>query len=171
MSQWQKRSQNSSDCSICNLDFKNFRGTTPGPPFRCRPRNTYFLPHIQGGRSTPLCLFLFGNSVIMGDFNIDLLKLQTHGKTNDFIESIDVNSVLSNECPNSADNTFLHNIIYKHAYIHKAFPLKNVKKSRRYIKRQPWITQGILNSSINKCRLLRAKIRNQTVHNITIYKN
>ena len=30
---------------------------------------------------------------------------------------------------------------------------------------------GIRNSSINKCRLLRAKILNQTVHNITIYKN
>ena len=76
--------------------------------------------------------------------------------------------MLSDECTNSAYNTFLH--IYKHAY-NKAFPLKNVKTARRYIKRQPWITQGILNSSINKCRLLRAKIRNQTVHNITIYKN
>ena len=27
-------------------------------------------------------------SYIMGDFNIDLLKFQTHGKTNDFIESM-----------------------------------------------------------------------------------
>ena len=38
MSQGQKRPQNSSgsDCRICNLDFKNFRGRTPGPPFRCR---------------------------------------------------------------------------------------------------------------------------------------
>ena len=78
--------------------------------------------------------------------------------------------MLSHECPNSAYNTFLY--IYKHAY-DKSFPLKNAETSRRYIKRQPWIrpTQGILNSSINKCRLLRAKIRNQTVHNITIYKN
>ena len=84
------------------------------------------------------------------------------------LSSTDFNSVLSDECPNSAYNTFLH--IYKHAY-NKAFPLTNVKTSRRYIKRQHWITQGILNSSINKCRLLRAKIRNQTVHNITIYKN
>ena len=60
--------------------------------------------------------------------------------------------------------------IYKHAY-DKAFPLKNVKTSRRYIKRQSRITQGILNSSINKCRRLRAKIRNETAHNIAIYKN
>ena len=90
------------------------------------------------------------------------------------LSSTDFNSVLSGECPISAYNTFLHIYIYiyiyKHAY-NKAFPLKNVKTSRRYIKRQHWITQGILNSSINKCRLLRAKIRNQTVHNITIYKS
>ena len=78
------------------------------------------------------------------------------------LSSTEFNTVLSDECPNSAYNTFLH--IYKHAY-NKAFPLKNVNISRRYIKRQPWITQGILNSSINKCRLLRAKNRNQTVHN------
>ena len=32
MSQGQKMAQNSSDCSICNLDFKNFRGRTPIPP-------------------------------------------------------------------------------------------------------------------------------------------
>ena len=66
MSQGQKRPQNTSDCSICNLDFKNFRGWTLGPPFRCRecrPRNIYVLSHIQGGRSTALCLFLFGTSV------------------------------------------------------------------------------------------------------------
>ena len=31
MSQGQKRPQNSSDCSICNLDFKIFRGRTPIP--------------------------------------------------------------------------------------------------------------------------------------------
>ena len=36
MSQGQKWPQNISDCSICNLDFKIFRGRTPGPHFRCR---------------------------------------------------------------------------------------------------------------------------------------
>ena len=32
MSHGQKRPQNSSDCSICNLDFKKFRGSLPVPP-------------------------------------------------------------------------------------------------------------------------------------------
>ena len=32
MSQGQKRPQNSSDCSICNLDLKKFRGRPPEPP-------------------------------------------------------------------------------------------------------------------------------------------
>ena len=120
----------------------------------------------------------------MGDFNIALLKFQTHGKTNDFIESMistlidhiysnatsqnydsgiiisdvadhfgtfyasrkcsrtdhpiytrtrqmkqanisnfkqlsstDFNSVLSNECPNSAYNTFLHKVKVKVVFI------------------------------------------------------
>ena len=86
MSHGQKRPQISSDCSICNLDFKNVRGNTPRPPFRCRlaslagryrPRNIYFLPHIQGGRSTPLCLFLFGTSGL-GDIRIDLSLCADH---------------------------------------------------------------------------------------------
>ena len=84
------------------------------------------------------------------------------------LSSTEFNTVFFVECPNYAYNTFLH--IYKHAY-DKAFPLNKCQTSRRYIKRQPWITQGILNSSINKCILLRAKIRNQTVHNIAIYQN
>ena len=68
MSQGQKRPQNSSDCSICHLDFKNFRGRArqplPSPQHLppSVPRNIYLLPHIQGGRSTALCIFLFGTS-------------------------------------------------------------------------------------------------------------
>ena len=53
MSQGQKRPQNSSDCSISG-------GGPPDPPSGAR--SIYFLPHIQGGRSTPLCLFIFGTS-------------------------------------------------------------------------------------------------------------
>ena len=82
MSQGQKRPQNSSDCSICNLDFKKFRGgpRTPLPmPLaslgsRYRPCNSYLLPHIQGGRSTALCLYLFGTSVV-GPYNLHIVCL------------------------------------------------------------------------------------------------
>ena len=71
MSQGQKRPQNSSDCSICNLDFKNVWARTPGPPFRCRfarqplssPQHLPPSSYIQGGRYTALCLFLIGTSV------------------------------------------------------------------------------------------------------------
>ena len=58
--------QNSSDCSICNLYFKNF----PDPPSGAR--NIYLLPHIQGGRSTALCLFLLGTSDVALLKNIKL---------------------------------------------------------------------------------------------------
>ena len=40
------------------------------------------------------------------------------------LSSTDFNSVLSDECPNSAYNTFLN--IYQHAY-NKAFPLKKIQ--------------------------------------------
>ena len=115
------------------------------------------------------------------------------------------NSVLSNECPNSAYNTFLHIYIYKHA-CNKAFPLKcqNVTQTSSanlglhntiwndrydtiqyntisFILRRIQIIVNIssfelftdnvwiLNSSMNKCRLLHANIRNQTVHNSRPY--
>ena len=41
---------------------------------------------------------------------------------------------------------------------------------RKYIKREPWMTQGLLNSSINKSKLLRTKIRKPTENNIKKYK-
>ena len=36
----------------------------------------------------------------MGDFNIDLLKFQTHGKTNDFIESMISKGYLATQLTN-----------------------------------------------------------------------
>ena len=41
---------------------------------------------------------------------------------------------------------------------------------RMYIKREPWVIQGLLNSSINKSKLLRTKIRKPTENNIKKYK-
>ena len=49
------------------------------------------------------------------------MKQVTISNFKQLLSSTDFNSVLSDECPNSAYNTFLH--IYKHAY-NKAFPLK-----------------------------------------------
>ena len=79
----------------------------------------------------------------------------------------DFGSVLATESPNGAYNKFLD--IYDNAF-NLAIPTKIIKLNRRYIKREPWVTQGLLNSSITKLKLLRAKIRKPSEHNIHKYK-
>jgi len=51
-----------------------------------------------------------------------------------------------------------------------AFPLKQVKIAKKYLKRSHWITNGLLKSSITKSKLLKLKLRTQSVHNINTYK-
>ena len=51
-----------------------------------------------------------------------------------------------------------------------AFPIKIIRLAGRYIKREDWVTQGIINSSITKSKLLRKKTHNPTVQNITKFK-
>ena len=81
---------------------------------------------------------------------------------------IDFGSVHATECPNGAYNKFLD--IYDNAF-NLAIPTKIIKLNRKYIKREPWVTQGLLNSSITKLKLLRAKIRKPSEHNIHKYKD
>ena len=73
----------------------------------------------------------------------------------------DFGSVLATECPNGAYNKFLD--IYDNAF-NLAIPTKIIKLNRGYIKREPWVTKGLLNSSIIKLKLLRAKIRKPSEH-------
>ena len=79
----------------------------------------------------------------------------------------DFGSVLTSECPNGTYNKFLD--IYDNAF-NLAIPTKIIKLNRRYIKREPWVTQGLLNRSITKLKLLRAKIKKPSEHNIHKYK-
>ena len=75
--------------------------------------------------------------------------------------------VLACDCPNEAYNKFI--CVYDNAF-NVALPKKRIKLMRKYIKREPWMTQGLLNSSINKSKLLRTKIRKPTENNIKKYK-
>ena len=52
-----------------------------------------------------------------------------------------------------------------------ACPLKQIRVKRKYIKREPWVTSGILTSSINKSKLLRKKLNKLNRQNIEMYKN
>ena len=51
-----------------------------------------------------------------------------------------------------------------------SFPEKIVKTKRKYMKRQPWITNGILNSSNQKAKLYTKKLKTPNATNILKYK-
>jgi hypothetical protein len=48
-----------------------------------------------------------------------------------------------------------------------AFPLKIKKIPRKYLKKAPWITHGLINSSITKSKLLKIKLKYPTDSNIS----
>jgi hypothetical protein len=52
-----------------------------------------------------------------------------------------------------------------------AFPLLNCKTPNKYRKQSPWITKGLIQSSINKSKLLRNKLRRPTKQNTLKYKS
>ena len=197
------------------------------------------------------------NVVIMGDFNIDLLKFEMHNKTNFYIDNIFSNAyiplitkptrltphsatlidhIYTNDISRSyksgiiitdiADHfgifTIIQNIIdkpkpktitirsYKESNLHsfrnllqkrtllfntvtahehpdiayeqfmniyadayeEAFPLKTIKVRKKLIKQEPWVTKGLIISSINKDKLFRKKLNKPNdinINNFTKY--
>ena len=73
------------------------------------------------------------------------------------LTSTDFSRVLLCDCPNEAYTTFID--IYKNVY-DTAFPMKKITVPRRFIKRKPWLTKGLLKSSLSKSKLLRMKLKN-----------
>ena len=67
----------------------------------------------------------------------------------------DYSSVLSTTATNEAYDNFM--LIYKSLY-EISCPIKTIRGTRKYLKREPWITSGILTSSIHKAKLLRKKL-------------
>ena len=72
------------------------------------------------------------------------------------LAATDFSPVLACDCPHEAYNKFICE--YENAF-NIALPTKIIKLLRKYIKREPWMTQGLLNSSLNKSKLLRTKIK------------
>ena len=61
-------------------------------------------------------------------------------------------------------------LLYKVAF-ERAFPLRKVELKKKYIKREPWITAGLLESSRNKAKLFTKKLKIPTEHNINKFKD
>ena len=69
--------------------------------------------------------------------------------------------------PDEAYNIFIG--IYTLAF-DKACPIKYTRIKSKLIKREPWITQGLLTSIIHKSKLFRKKMTKPTEHNINYYR-
>jgi hypothetical protein len=83
------------------------------------------------------------------------------------LDCIDVAPILTYNCPNEAYTKFFD--LYTKPF-DIAFPLNTIKISSWNIKREPWMTKGLLNSSCNKSKLCIKKLKKPTQANVTSYK-
>ena len=75
----------------------------------------------------------------------------------------DFADVLINENTDDAYNCFLQEYS---SLFDKACPIKYRRVTSKYIKREPWITGGLMISIINKSKLYRKKINKPNEHNV-----
>ena len=82
--------------------------------------------------------------------------------------AIDFSYISNLQCANSAYNEFMN--IYQNEF-EKSFPVRTEIKKVKSIKREPWLTKGLLISPGNKIELFKIKLSNPTDLNINKYKN
>ena len=80
------------------------------------------------------------------------------------LNTSDFTPVMELQCVNASYNKFME--LYMDAY-NASFPLQNKNK---YRKQSPWITKGLIYSSITKSKLLRKKLQKPTSENTQKYK-
>ena len=91
-------------------------------------------------------------------------------KFNNILANEYYTSVLLADCPNYAYHNFME--IYTNAF-NRACPIKSIKTPKNIffiIKREPWVTNDILTSSLTKSKLLKRKLKKPTEHNINAFK-
>ena len=88
-------------------------------------------------------------------------------KFKSLLDNIDFSQIYQMDCPNKAFDEFIR--LYENAF-EKAFPLCSVRPNKKCIRREPWVTQGLLTSSRKKAKLLVKKLKTPTEHNINYYK-
>ncbi len=86
----------------------------------------------------------------------------------EMLRDIDFSSVLIKSSANDAYNILLE--LYKTSF-DTAFPLKTSNILNKYVKRDPWLTTGLLVSSIKMNKLLKLKLRKPTDVYINKYKD
>ena len=85
----------------------------------------------------------------------------------DLLQNCDFSNILNINCPNIAYDTFMNT--YKE-YYDIAFPPKRFTHTNKHTKYDPWITEGIINSSKTKSKLLNKKLKYPIAFHIDKYK-
>lgn len=86
---------------------------------------------------------------------------------NNLLSAADFTTTLDEHCPNAAYKQFMTLYLNAHDI---AFPLKTGNIPRKYVKHCPWITKGLVQSSITKSKLLHVKLKTPSNANIIKYK-
>lgn len=92
--------------------------------------------------------------------NIDAFKIE--------LANTKFDKILGMENPDQAYNAYIN--IYKEVF-DRYFPLKTIKMTRKYTKREPWVTSGILTSSIKKTKLYKKKLKVSNEQNQKKYRD
>ncbi len=79
---------------------------------------------------------------------------------NQILSEVDYSPVYAENCPDKAYNSFTD--IFRNKY-NEAFPIIYEKPPRKFFKRSPWLTKGLLQSTISKSKLLKIKLKNPTL--------
>ena len=93
--------------------------------------------------------------------NDNIAKFRSELSRTDFSE------IMLFDCPNYAYTKFID--LYKTSF-DTAFPLKTTTVKSRNMKREPWMTLGLLNSSRQKSKLYTRKLKKPTALNILQFK-
>ncbi len=96
-----------------------------------------------------------------------IFSSQNQETFNELLRQTDFSDISQLNCPQQAYNLFIDK--YK-ASFDIAFPLTQIKSCKRFIKREPWVSEGLLTSMRNRSRLLRKKLKQPSEYNIVKYK-
>ena len=104
-------------------------------------------------KATATCFQSFTES------NIDKFK--------EVLQNADYSTIYNTTTVNDAYKNYI--CIFQSAY-ETIFPIKTKRKNKKYIKKEPWMTQGLLTSSRNKNKLYIRKINKPNEQNKNYYK-
>jgi len=83
------------------------------------------------------------------------------------IKNTDYSEIFYSDDAELSYNLLMKNILTSYE---SAFPVISKRIPRKYIKRMPWISKGLVTSSIRKSKLLKVKLKRPTEININNYK-